>query len=179
MVFVTLLWAVVFSNVVMSFFDFDVRRFGIRPRVVDGLWGIPLHVFLHGGIGHAFGNTIGLTVLGGLVAFRGKAALIGLSVFVTLAGGSLLWLIGRPNTNHIGASGLVFGFFGYLVARGFFQRDILSILTALVAISVYGLSMLFGILPTGGFISWEGHLSGLLAGILYAYLEGGRRDSGE
>ena len=71
---------------------------------------------------------------------------------------------------HVGASGLVFGYFGYLVARGWYERSILSILVAVAVIVVFGWGILFGLLPTGGFVSWEGHLCGLLAGVLMARL---------
>ena len=175
--FVVLIWAIFAVNLATNLFGFDFRDFGVKPRSVAGLWGIPLHAFLHAGFFHVFANTVPLLILGGLTAFRGESNFLGIMAFTILAGGALLWLIGRPNSNHIGASGLVFGFFGYLVARGFYTRSVLSIIVAAAVIAFYGWSMLLGVLPTAGFVSWEGHLSGLIAGGLYAFLESrGRRD---
>lgn len=177
--FVALLWAVAIFNFASSWFGFDLRQYGIIPRTTDGLWGIPLHVFIHAGFGHLAANSVPLLILGGLASFRGGFAVFALSAFVALVGGSLVWLMGRTAI-HIGASGLVFGYFGYLVARGIYQPGVLSILIAIVVIFFYGWSILFGVLPTSPFVSWEGHLFGLLSGVLYAALEGrarrGRRD---
>ena len=82
-----------------------------------------------------------------------------------------MWLAGRSSV-HVGASGLVFGLFGYLVARGWYQRSIGAVLIAVVVLGLYW-GLLFGVLPSRGFISWEAHLFGLLAGVLAARL--GRR----
>ena len=130
---------------------------------MDGLWGIPLAPFLHGGFGHALSNTVPLLMLGGLVAARGWQTLLGVTLFVVLLGGAGVWLVAR-GASHIGASGLVFGYFGYLVARGWYDRRIVSILIAVVVIVVYG-GLIFGVLPTDGRVSWEGHLTGLIAGV--------------
>ena len=77
-----------------------------------------------------------------------------------------MWLVGRPAV-HIGASGLVFGYFGYLLAQGWYERSFVSIAVAVAVLLLYG-SIIFGVLPQGGFISWEGHLFGLVAGVLAA-----------
>ena len=90
-----------------------------------------------------------------------------MSLFIILMGGTGVWAVGR-SALHIGASGLVFGYFGYLVGRGWYDKSILSILVAVAVIVVFGWGMLMGILPTGGIVSWEGHLCGLLAGVLAA-----------
>ena len=105
-------------------------------------------------------------VLGGLVAIRGARAFVSTSLFIVLLGGAALWLFGRFSY-HIGASTLIFGYFGYLVARGWYERSIWSILTAFLTLFLYG-SIIWGVVPTRSFISWEGHLFGLLSGILSA-----------
>ena len=160
-VFVAVIWALAGVDFLM---DNRLAEYGIVPRTMDGLWGIPLAPFLHGGFGHAFSNTVPLLMLGGLVATRGWQTLLGVTLFVVLLGGAGVWLVARGGS-HIGASGLVFGYFGYLVARGWYDRRIVSILIAVVVMVVYG-GLIFGVLPTGGRVSWEGHLTGLIAGVL-------------
>ena len=162
-VFVAAIWALAGVDFLM---DNRLAEYGIVPRTMDGLWGIPLAPFLHGGFGHVISNTVPLLLLGGLVATRGWQTLLGVTLFVVLLGGAGVWLVARGGS-HIGASGLVFGYFGYLVARGWYDRRIVSILIAVVVILVYG-GLLFGVLPTGGRVSWEGHLTGLIAGVLAA-----------
>ena len=88
------------------------------------------------------------------------------SVIVALVSGVGVWAVAR-NGIHVGASGLVFGYFGYLVARGWYQRSFSSIVVAILVVFFYG-GLIFGIVPSFGFVSWEGHLFGLLAGILAA-----------
>ena len=85
-----------------------------------------------------------------------------------------MWLVGR-SALHVGASGLVFGYFGYLVARGVYERSIWSVVIALAVILIFGWGILFGVLPNGGLVSWEGHLCGLIAGVLVARLTRNRR----
>ena len=164
--FVAALWVVTIVN---AFADLNLQQFGIVPRTTTGLRGIPLHALLHDDFGHLLSNTGPLLVLGGLASFRGKLKLFGLSLFVTVFSGVCVWLIARPAV-HIGASGLVFGYFGYLVARGFYEGSFTSILLAVLVAFFYG-GIIFGILPSDGFVSWEGHFFGLLGGILYAHTE--------
>ena len=144
----------------------DLGRYGIVPRTVDGLRGIPLHVFLHQGFGHVLSNTGPLLVLGILISLRGGRKLLGASLFIVAFGGFAVWLVARSGV-HIGASGLAFGYFGYLVGRGFYERSLTSILIAVAVVVFYG-GMFFGILPSLGFVSWEGHLFGLIAGVAYS-----------
>ena len=134
--------------------------FGISFR------GILLGPILHGSFPHLLSNTVPLLVLGGLVALRGARTLVGVSLFVVVLGGLLVWLVGRPAV-HIGASGLVFGYFGYLLAQGWYERSFVSIAVAVAVLLLYG-GMIFGVLPQAGFVSWEGHLFGLIAGVLAA-----------
>ena len=125
--------------------------------------------FLHSSFNHVLSNTIPFLALGSLVAFRGKQTLLGVSAFIILLGGGGVWLVGR-SAFHVGASGLVFGYFGYLVARGWYNRRPSSILIAVAVFLLYG-GLLLGALPTMGFISWEAHLFGLIAGVLAARLQ--------
>ncbi|MYB76226.1 MAG: rhomboid family intramembrane serine protease [Chloroflexi bacterium] len=164
---VTLLWAVEAVNLIT---EHTLSTWGILPRTLTGLRGIPLSPFLHANLSHLLVNTLPFLVLGGLVCLQGKRAFLGVSLFIVLTGGAAVWLFGRM-AYHIGASGLIFGFFGYLVARGWYERSLGSILIALVTLFFYG-SLVWGVLPTTSYISWEGHLFGLLAGIVAARIQG-------
>jgi membrane associated rhomboid family serine protease len=88
------------------------------------------------------------------------------SAIVVVVSGAGVWVFARPGI-HVGASGLVFGYFGYLVARGWYQRSLSSVAVAILVVFFYG-GLIFGIVPSFGFVSWEGHLFGLMAGILAA-----------
>ena len=164
-VFVALLWAVELAN---GLVDHRFNDYGILPRTRGGLVGIPLAPLLHGDFGHLLSNSVPLLVLGSLAATQGRKALVGASLLIVLLGGAGVWVAGRSSV-HVGASGLVFGLFGYLVARGWYDRSIVSVLIALVVLLLYW-GLLFGVLPSRGFISWEAHLFGLLAGVLAARL---------
>jgi membrane associated rhomboid family serine protease len=163
--FVLLIWGVELVNLLLGH---RLSAWGIRPRIVAGLPGIALSPFLHDGIGHVLLNTIPFIILGWLVILHGTRVFLEVSVFIILLGGAGVWLFARPG-HHVGASGLIFGYFGFLVARGWYERSLGSILVAFVTISVYG-GMLWGVLPIYARVSWEGHLFGLLAGILAARL---------
>ena len=162
-----IIWAVEAANVLSGR---QLYVLGILPRHLTGLIGIPLSPFIHGSTTHATLNTVPFLVLGGLVALRGVKTFVWLSVFIILFGGAALWLFGRFSY-HIGASILIFGYFGYLVARGWYERSVWAILTAFLTLFLYG-GIVWGVVPTRSFISWEGHLFGMLSGILAARWQG-------
>jgi membrane associated rhomboid family serine protease len=114
-------------------------------------------------------NTIPLAVLGGFVILQGRQIFFEISIIIILVSGTALWLFGR-SSYHVGASGLIFGYFGYLVLRAWYDRSLKSSVIAFVTVFLYG-GIIWGLLPTFSRISWEGHLFGLLAGILAARLE--------
>lgn len=143
--------------------DGGLDRYGIRPRTTGGLWGIPLAPFLHGGFTHLASNTLPFLFLGGLVALRGLAQFCEVSLVVIVVAGIGTWIFGAANTVHIGASGLVFGYFGCLTARGLLEANVVSILVALLVLFLYG-GLVWGVLPTQPGVSWQGHLFGLLGG---------------
>jgi len=118
---------------------------------------------------HLAMNSLPIAILGGLVALSGKRPFVRTTLFIILVGGAALWIVGRT-ANHAGASGLVFGYFGYLSARGFFKKDIASIVVSAVTLFAYG-GLLWGLAPTLSQVSWEGHLCGFFAGILAARIE--------
>lgn len=142
-----------------------LNNLGIRPRTRSGLWGILWAPALHGDFVHLSNNTFGLLLFGTLIACFGRREL----VFVTLAGwlfgGLGVWLLGRTAI-HIGASGVVFAMFGYLLLRGWHERKVTSIMVSCGLLSVYG-AALWGMFPwtTPRGVSWEGHLFGFFAGV--------------
>ena len=144
-----------------------VSALALVPRSIDGLPGVLGTLLVHGSLGHLAANTPPLLVLGGMVAVRGAAYYLTAALAITVVGGLGLWVVGR-DAAHIGASGLIFGLFGFLVARGYYERRWSSIAAALVVVVLYG-GMIAGVVPRGGQISWEAHFCGLLAGILCAW----------
>lgn len=164
--FVAVIWGVELLDVFV--FGGRLRSFGIVPRTSPGLRGILFAPFLHGGIGHLMANTTGILIFGGLVILRGEVHFWVVTVVGALASGLGTWLFGRP-AYHIGASGILFAYFGYLLFTGWFERRFGSILLSLGVLIVWG-STLFGILPVHPAISWEGHLFGLIAGVAAARL---------
>lgn len=140
--------------------------YGILPRTGEGLLGILFSPFLHGGFGHLISNSIPFLVLGGLLALRGRGHFIKVSLMIMVLGGAAVWLLGREAI-HIGASGVIFGYLGYLLANGWFERSVQSIAVAIGVGVVYG-GLIWGVLPSQPGVSWEGHLFGFLAGALTA-----------
>lgn len=163
LLFIALLWTTHLANAMT---DYSLNAYGIMPRARGGLWGIPLSPLLHKDWSHLASNTLPLLALGGLVAARGARTLAPAALIIILLGGLGVWIAGR-SAIHIGASGLVFGLFGYLVALGWYERSPLSIIVAIAVVAVYG-GIIFGALPQSGFISWEAHLFGLMAGVVAA-----------
>ncbi|MAX18406.1 MAG: rhomboid family intramembrane serine protease [Chloroflexi bacterium] len=161
--FMAIIWGVEAANTLM---DHRLSEFGIVPRTTEGLRGILLWPFLHAGFGHVISNTLPMAVLGGVIAIQGRNTLLKVSAIVVVVSGAGVWVFARPGI-HVGASGLVFGYFGYLVARGWYQRSLSSVVVAILVVFFYG-GLIFGIVPSFGFVSWEGHLFGLLGGILTA-----------
>lgn len=145
-----------------------MNALGIEPRTLSGLIGIPLAPVLHGGFGHLLANTVPFAILGFLTIMRGVSTFVMVTLVVTVVGGALVWIMGS-NGYHIGASGLIFGYFGYNVAMGIFERSFKSILMAVLVALLYG-GMIFGVFPGRAGVSWEGHLFGAAAGAGWAYL---------
>jgi membrane associated rhomboid family serine protease len=152
-------------------FRHGLDTLGIIPRQPIGLRGILLAPFLHGSFGHLSANTVPFVVLGWLIMAQSIANFVTVSVICVLLGGLGTWILGA-NGVHIGASGVIFGYLGFLLARYYFDRRLSSGLVALFVGCTYG-SVLWGILPSvnsisGLNISWEMHLFGFLSGIVAA-----------
>ena len=118
-------------------------------------------------LGHLIGNTLPFLVLGFAIALGGLARTAAVTVIVALVAGFGTWLLGPAHTNHIGASGLVFGFAAYLVARGAWSHRPLHLLVGLIVLAIYGTTLVFGLVPTPG-VSWQGHLFGAVGGVVAA-----------
>ena len=111
-----------------------------------------------------------------VLAFVKGRALWPITAMIWLATGFAIWIVGRPGSVQIGASGLIYGLAAFLVATAWFKRDLKSALAALVVIVLYG-SIVWGLLPGGAGVSWEGHVSGAVAGILVAVVSAPAKES--
>lgn len=145
-----------------------LNQFGIFPRQIAGLRGILFAPFLHGGFAHLIANTIPFATLGWLVMLRRTTDFWLVTAIAMLIGGLGTWLFGAPGC-HIGASGVIFGYLGFLISRGYFERRIGSVLFSIVVLLLYG-GLLWGVLPLRIGISWEGHLFGFIGGVIAAKL---------
>lgn len=150
---------------------------GIRPLEIDGLWGIIFAPLLHAGWPHLAANTVPLLILGFLMTLAGMSRFVWATAIVWILGGFGTWLIGNwgsncGETDHIGASGLIFGWLAFLLVFGVFVRRLSDIVIGLVVLFLYG-GVLIGAMPVlgrcGG-VSWQGHLCGAIAGVIAAYL---------
>ena len=159
-------WLVfVFNNLVG---DGHLSRYGIVPRHLSSLPGILWAPFLHGSFRHLAANTLPLLILGGILCARSQREFALVTLGGVIGGGGLTWLLAR-SASHIGASGLVFCYFGYLASLAYFRRTFGTLLLSLVCILGYG-GMLRGVLPTSAAISWEGHIAGLIAGVALGWV---------
>jgi len=151
---------------------------GIRPLEVDGLWGVLWAPVLHGGWDHLYANTVPALVLGFLVGLTGLGRFLGATAIIWVLGGLGTWVIGNwgapagVETVHIGASGLIMGWLTFLIVFGFFTRQVWQIVVGIIVFFAYG-SVLLGVFPGTLGVSWQGHLSGALAGIVAAYVLSG------
>ena len=143
--------------------------FGIIPHQVIGLRGILFAPFLHGDFSHLIANTVPFLILGWLVMLQETSDFFIVTGLTMLVGGLGVWLFAAPGSIHIGASILIFGYLGFLLLRGYFQRNIPSILLSILVFLLYG-GTIWGVLPSRPGISWQGHLFGFLGGVLAAKL---------
>jgi membrane associated rhomboid family serine protease len=168
---VSAMWAVEIVDYVE---DGRLDRYGILAHEPDGLAGIFLAPFLHAGFAHLMANSLPLLILGFLAAIRGIGRFLGASLIIVVVSGLGVWFTSPPDTLTIGASGLVFGYFGYVVARGLFDRRALDIVLGVIVAVLY-YSILWGALPSQPGVSWQGHLFGLFGGAIAAWLLRRRR----
>ncbi|MFI0357150.1 rhomboid family intramembrane serine protease [Actinomadura sp. 9N407] len=141
--------------------------YGIQPHDVGDLTDIFTAPFMHGGFGHLIGNTVPFVILGFLAAVRGTVKFLLASLIIIVVGGLGVWFASSANT--LGSSILIFGFFGYLLGRGLFERRLLDLAIAVGVVLLYG-TMIFGVLPSDPSVSWQGHLFGLIGGVLGSWV---------
>ena len=172
------LLAVMWAAWIVNALDhYHLDQYGILPRNVGHLYGILTAPFLHASFAHIFGNTIPFLILGSVVALGGVARVAVVTLITILISGAGVWLISGSGTHTIGASGVVFGFATYLVARGIFSRRIVELAIGAVVGALFGLSLLSDLIPRAG-VSWQDHLFGAIAGVLAAALLTRRAEGG-
>lgn len=168
---VGIIWAVFLLNQIIPY---EFNNLGIMPRKINGLIGVAVSPFLHGGLGHIISNSIPLFILTfALVALYNKIW-VQVTVMSIIIGGLAVWLLAPPysgnNEVHVGASGVIFSYIAFLIFSGVFRRTIKTILVGLVILFLYGGSLIWGVLPTQPGVSWEAHLFGAIAGVLLAWI---------
>lgn len=163
------LWGVEMAD--RLFFGNRLEGLGLQPGNWSHWEGIFLAPLLHGGWGHLLSNSIGLATLGAIILARGWQALLKVSIYAIIVGGLFVMLVGENGSIHIGASGVVYGYWAYIIGLGFYERTGSSILWAIAIIIVYG-GFAYGMFPTESnaiaHISWQGHLGGALGGLFAA-----------
>ncbi|WP_369195869.1 rhomboid family intramembrane serine protease [Streptomyces djakartensis] len=164
---IALLWLLEAVDTVTGHF---LDRFGVTPREPAELVDVVPSAFVHFGFAHLLANTLPLLVLGFLAALSGIRRFLLVCALVVVADGLGVWLISPDRTNTAGASGLIFGLFGFLLVSGFVERRPLGILAGVLIAAVWGGSILAGLVPTQTGVSWQGHLLGLLAGVAAAFV---------
>lgn len=160
------MWALEVADYAM---DGRLDQYGIRAHDEHDLPQIFSAPFLHGGFDHLIGNTVPFLILGFLAASRGIAKFVAANLAIIVIGGLGVWFTGTPGAETLGASILIFGYFGYLVGRGLFERHLLDIGIAIAVMVFFG-TMLYGVLPSNPMISWQGHLFGLIGGFLASWM---------
>jgi membrane associated rhomboid family serine protease len=150
-----------------TIFKGKLNNFGIEPHNLVGLRGILFAPFLHRDFLHLIGNTIPFLTLGWLTMIQETSDFYVVSIVTAIVGGLGVWSFGGAGTVHIGASILIYGYLGFLLLRGYFQKNIPSILLSVIVFIIYG-SLIFGVFPQIG-ISWQGHLFGFLGGAIAAF----------
>lgn len=161
-----LLWGI---EVVNALSGQRLDTYGITPRRGGELLDIVPAAFLHVGFSHLASNSLPLLVLGFIAALGGIARYLAVALTVMVVSGLGVWLTAPAHSVTLGASGLVFGLFGYLVVRGFVDHRALDVIVGLIVGVLYG-SILWGVLPTATGVSWQAHLFGLTGGVVAAFL---------
>ncbi|HEY2297993.1 MAG TPA: rhomboid family intramembrane serine protease [Jatrophihabitans sp.] len=166
-VFTFILYVIQFFN---ADHDYSWNRFGLKPRQVDGLWGVVTQPFLHQSWGHLLSNTLPLLAIGWTLLLSGVRVFLFVTAVVIVVGGFATWLVAPSNEVIVGASGMIFGWLGYLLARAIFSRRLRWIVVAVLLLIFFG-TLLGSLLPSvDSRVSWQSHVCGALAGIGVAWL---------
>lgn len=170
---VALMWILEVVDVVA---DHRLDDYGIHPRDVDGLPEIFAAPFLHAGFAHLISNTVPFLAMGAAIALGGLVRVAVVTLIVATVSGFGTWLIAASNSVHLGASGVVFGYATYLVARGILSRRLSELAVGVVVIAIWGIGLLQGLLPQDR-ISWQAHLFGAVGGVIAAVALVRRREA--
>lgn len=163
--FVLVLWIVYWVEVNYNLY---FNKYGIYPRTITGLRGIIFSPFIHSGLKHLFNNSVPLFILLTALFYFYRKIAYKILLYGIVFSGLLTWVIAR-DANHIGASGIVYLLFSFILFSGIFRKYNRLIAVSLIVIFLYG-SMIWYILPIKEEISWEGHLSGFIFGLLFAFI---------
>jgi membrane associated rhomboid family serine protease len=161
---VALMWVVFFATVATGG---ALLSLGIIPRSLIGLRGIVFAPFLHGSFAHLLANSIPFAMMGWFVMLRDSRHFISVTAAAMLGSGLVAWLLGAPGSVHVGASGVIFGYLGFLMLSGWYARSVASILLSILVSVMWG-GLVFGVLPGQVGISWQAHLGGFIGGALAA-----------
>lgn len=159
-----LLWGIYFFNL---FLGNALLYIGIRPRKVLGIPGILFAPFLHANFNHLFFNSIPLVILANFILIQGIPFFFHISALLIVSSGLLIWCFAPPGV-YIGASAVITGYWGYLLAHAYYQSSTTTLILALVCI-YYFMGIFYSIFPGKRHIAWQGHLFGLLSGLGIAY----------
>ncbi len=160
-----IIWLVKFVEV---FFGISFANFGVEPRTISGLKGILFSPFIHGDFNHLFNNSVPLLILGSSLFYFYRPIAFKVLFWSVIMSGLWTWISARPSF-HIGASGVIYSLFGFLLMSGFIRKHYRLIAISFLVAFVYG-SMIWGIFPIKEGISYEGHFWGLFAGLALAFI---------
>lgn len=166
MIFIVTLWVI---HTISFILGIQLGFFGVLPREASGLSGIITAPLIHGSWQHLISNTVPLAALSTVVFLFFKRVAVKVFLLVYMMSGFGVWLFARPDTHHIGASGVVYGLISFVFWSGIFRRNVRSIVLALIVLVVYS-GYFPGIVPGEEGVSWESHLLGAFAGILIAWI---------
>lgn len=147
----------------------NLNQFGIVPRSTGHLSGILFAPFLHGSWGHLFSNFLPFVIFGALIGLKSKNRFWLVFIIHIISTGALVWFFARGNSVHIGMSGVIYAFWGYLIVYGFIRRKFLNLIISVLTLIFYG-GLVFGVFPTTAGVSFESHLLGALVGGVSGYL---------
>ena len=173
LVFVGVLWVVFIINEALPASWGDLRNWGIRPRTVSGLFSIAAAPFLHVDFWHLLANTLPLLVMGWVLIISGRLLFLRVCLVTALTSGAGAWAFGQGEMIHEGASGVLFGLLGFLLARGWFSRRLGWTLTSL-GVGLFYFGQVLSLLRNDGKVSWASHFWGLAGGIAMAWWMYGR-----
>ncbi len=161
---VAIMWVMFFATIATHG---ALLSLGVIPRTIIGLRGIVFAPFLHGSFAHLLANSIPFAIMGWLVMLRDPRHFGRVTAAAMLGSGLLAWTLGAPGSVHVGASGVIFGYLGFLLLSGWYARSVASILISLVVALMFG-GLVFGVFPGQVGISWQAHLGGFIGGVLAA-----------